>query len=56
MVYINGTSSNHSGAQSDITATLRSSLRQLHALVQAKKDVVLDGHSLDLSAAVAVAQ
>lgn len=52
MVYTNGTSPQ----QPDITATLRSSLRQLHDLIQAQKGVVLDGHSLDVSAAVAVAQ
>ena len=57
MVYVNGTSLHSPETPSqDYTATLRSSLQKLEDLVETQKKIILDGNSLDLSAAVAVAK
>lgn len=56
MVYVNGTSPHNPEKQSkDYTTTLRASLQSLEDLVESQKQIILDGNSLDLSAAVAVA-
>lgn len=56
MVYVNGTSPhNPEKVSKDYTTTLRSSLQKLEDLVESQKNIILDGNSLDLSSAVAVA-